>query len=111
MKKLLFLIPIFIALPLTCVQAQQEPDKIDNLLKIDSFSELANNIIGFIRIIAIFIAVIMIIYAGFLFMTSAGEEEKISKAKKALLWALVGLAVFLIGTGWVKIVKDVLNAK
>ncbi len=37
----------------------------------------------------------LIIYAGFLWMTSAGEEEKISQAKKILRNAVIGLVVTL----------------
>ncbi len=41
------------------------------------------------------IAVGLIIYAGFLWMTSGGEEEKISKAKKLLISAVIGLGIIL----------------
>jgi hypothetical protein len=41
------------------------------------------------------IIVIFIIYAGFLFLTAGDNESKVSTAKKALLWALVGAAVAL----------------
>ncbi|MFA6215835.1 MAG: hypothetical protein WC768_04680 [Patescibacteria group bacterium] len=39
--------------------------------------------------------VILIIYAGFLWMTSAGNEEKITKAKKIMTSAFIGLAIIL----------------
>lgn len=41
------------------------------------------------------IAVIIIIYAGFVWMTSAGNDEKISKAKKTLFAAVIGLAIIM----------------
>lgn len=41
------------------------------------------------------IAVIIILYGGFLWMTSAGNEEKISKAKKILTYSIIGLVVIL----------------
>jgi len=39
--------------------------------------------------------VIMVVYAGILFVTGGGEPEKISKAKQALLWAVIGGIVLL----------------
>lgn len=41
------------------------------------------------------IAVILIIYAGFLWMTSGGDEEKIGQAKKILKNSIIGLAIIL----------------
>lgn len=56
---------------------------------------IAANIIrialGFLGLIAIS----LIIYAGWLWMTAAGEEEKIEKAKKILISAVIGLIIIL----------------
>ena len=41
------------------------------------------------------IAVLMIMYAGFLFVTAGGEPAKITKAKDALLYAAIGAAILL----------------
>lgn len=47
--------------------------------------------LGFLGIIAI----VLIIYGGYLWMTSAGDEEKITKAKRVLVNATIGLAIIL----------------
>lgn len=39
------------------------------------------------------IALVMVIYGGFLWLTSNGNPEKIDKGRKVLVWAFVGLAV------------------
>ena len=41
------------------------------------------------------IAVLMIIYAGYLFVTARGNEKKITDAKQALLYACIGAAILL----------------
>ena len=41
------------------------------------------------------IFVVLAFYAGFLWMTAGGEEDKISKAKKLLYDGVIGLAVIL----------------
>lgn len=39
--------------------------------------------------------VVLIMYAGWLWMTAGGEEEKIGKAKKLILNGVIGLAIIL----------------
>lgn len=41
------------------------------------------------------IAVVLILYGGFLWMTSNGEEDQITKAKRVILNAVIGLAIIL----------------
>lgn len=41
------------------------------------------------------VVVIYIIYAGFTFVTAQGNPGEIDKAKKRLMWSLVGAAVLL----------------
>jgi len=41
------------------------------------------------------ILVVLIVYAGFLWMTAAGEQEKISTAKKILTGAIIGMGITL----------------
>lgn len=45
------------------------------------------------------IAVILIIYAGWLWMSAAGDEQKITQAKKTLINAVIGLAIILSAFG------------
>ena len=48
-------------------------------------------ILGFLGILT----VILIMYAGFIWMTAAGDENKIERAKKILLDAIIGLIIIL----------------
>lgn len=41
------------------------------------------------------ILIVLILYAGFLWMTAGGNDEKISKAKKIIGAAIIGLAIIL----------------
>jgi len=56
---------------------------------------LIENIAGWFQAIVLIIAIIMIIYAGFVWMTAAGDEEKLGKARKTLVWGLVGIGIAL----------------
>ena len=60
--------------------------------------DLAEVVSMIIRVLLSFLGVIfviLIIYAGFLWLTSAGNEDKISKAKKTMTAAVIGLAIVL----------------
>ena len=100
---------LVIMAPLSQVQAQSDTG-IPPLTKAETFTGLIEGIIDAITPIAIAAAVIMIIYAGFLFMTAGGNDDKISIARKALIWSLVGLAVILIGSGLVDIIEEILGS-
>ena len=59
--------------------------------------------------IAIPIAVILIIWIGIQFFLAQGNPEKITKAKSSLLWLIVGLAILLIGKGFISLIESILN--
>ena len=56
---------------------------------------IINIALGFLGVVSLGI----IIYAGFLWMSSSGNEEKIAKAKKTLTSAVIGLAIILASWG------------
>src|SRR3989344_4832265 len=54
-------------------------------------ARIIRNFFGLLGIVA----VVLILYGGFLWMTAAGNEEKVEKAKKVLTSAVIGLAIML----------------
>ena len=54
------------------------------------------NIIKWLLLSLAFIGVIMIIYAGVLWMTAAGNEEKVVLAKKVISSVIIGLVVIFL---------------
>ncbi len=48
-------------------------------------------ILGFLGIVA----VIIILWGGFLWMTSGGSDEKVGKARKFIIMGIIGLAIVL----------------
>lgn len=70
------------------------------------FQTIINNII--IPIGAV-LAILAFIYAGFLYVTAAGDEKKIGTAHKALLYAAIGTAV-LLGAGVIaQVIRATIN--
>jgi len=54
-----------------------------------------SKILGIIADIGLPIAVLFIIYSGFLFVKAQGKPEEINKARSAFLWAVIGALVLL----------------
>ena len=42
------------------------------------------------------IAVIVVIYGGFMYVTAAGEEEKTTKGKQSIMYAMIGIIIILV---------------
>lgn len=63
--------------------------------KTTTLSQVILNVVSIVRILLIMMAVLYLIYAGFMFVTARGEPGKIKKARNALLWGFVGIALIL----------------
>ena len=66
-----------------------------NPLCSQTFADLIANVAKIVAEIGLPIAAIAIIYAGFLFVTAGGNEDKLKKAKTTFLWSVVGTALLL----------------
>lgn len=65
--------------------------------------QVTNFALGFLGLIA----VVIVIYGGFMYVTAAGEQEKAEKGKKAVTYAVIGIVLIL---GSFAIVNTVLQA-
>lgn len=64
---------------------------------IDIFKTISGWMLG----ILIALAVIFLIYAAFLYLTSGGEQESLTRAKNFLVYALIAIGVGLLARGLV----------
>ena len=60
-----------------------------------AIASIVNVVLGFLGILA----VIIIMYAGFKWMTASGNEEQVGEARKMLLQAVIGLIIIM--AAWV----------
>lgn len=63
----------------------------------DLLKTILNFFLGFLG----FVMVVMIIYGGVLYVTSAGNEENVGKAKKILLYCAIGTLLIFISFAFV----------
>lgn len=83
--------------------------EIENPLKAESFEDLIDSLINFIFWISIAIAPLMIIIAGFYWLTAAGNPDRIKTALNIIKWTVIGFAIILFARGLVAIIGHVLG--
>jgi hypothetical protein len=80
----------------TCADGTSAVGKICNPIpNVTSVPSLIQTILNGLLTIGIPIVALAIIYCGFLFVFARGNSEKLTKAKDALLYTLIGAAVLL----------------
>lgn len=75
----------------------------------ETVADLVGLIIKWLFSIAIPIAVAVIVYSGILFLTSKGNPAQVTKAKQFLTYAVIGLAIILVGSGFISLIRSILE--
>ncbi len=55
------------------------------------------------------VAVFCFVYAGMLYLTASGDPQKLEKAKKAVIWGVVGIIIAIVAFSAVSIIKALLG--
>ena len=76
---------------------------------IDSFPKLLDQIISTVGTLIASLATIMLIYAGILYLTSAGNPERMKKAQTALIYAIVGIVIGVSASALAGIIKNIIG--
>ena len=79
-----------------------------NPLKATSIPEFIVNIIVLLLNIALILLPIMVVIGGLMFMFSAGDPAKITRARNLLTWSILGFAVMLLARALVEVVEALL---
>ncbi len=70
--------------------------------------DLLHRILDWIYLVVGILIVVMILYAGYQFLTAGGDAERFGAAQKTLLYALIGVAAILLAWGVVAFVESLL---
>ena len=87
--------------PLSTEGSIRPPIECDNIVCV------IEKIINLITIIAFSIAPIIIVIAGFYFVISGGDPEKVSTAKKIIINTVIGLLVILLSRAFVAVIQSI----
>ncbi len=72
-----------------------EPNCVSNPLQAKTFADFIKGIANIVAMIGGVVAVIFIIWAGFLFVTARGDVKQIEQAKSTFMWTVIGTAILL----------------
>jgi hypothetical protein len=82
-----------------------------NPIGMSDFNDFVNQIGTWIFNLAIPIGVMVIVYAGIMMMSSAGNPKRYQSGVDALKYAVIGLSVVFIGKGFVVLIKSIIELK
>ena len=80
--------------------------KICNPIKEKTIQGFIRTVLEGVLKIGIPIVALAVIYSGFLFVAARGNSEKLTKAKDALLYTLIGAAILLGSWAIAKLISD-----
>ncbi|MFZ3074166.1 MAG: hypothetical protein WA093_03500 [Minisyncoccales bacterium] len=71
-----------------------------------TLNTVANYAIGILIIVAVF----YVIWAGYTFVTSSGDTEKINTARQRIMFAAIGIVVALLAKGVISLVLSAISS-
>lgn len=112
LNTLMFLMVVLLisAVPVLAATAQTNVE-IPNPLKVQSISQLIDRIVTYVIGIATIIFPLIIIYGAWQFLSTGGDMEKVTIARKTITYAVIGYILILISKGITMIVAEILGAK
>ncbi len=78
--------------------------------RIDSIGDFIKEMLEAAVFILFPIAVVFIVYSGFLFVFAQGNPEKLSTAKRNFMWTIVGMALLLGAWALAQLIDNTLDA-
>lgn len=107
---LIKLIKIFLATPvLAQTVISGKSVTIQNPLQGKTVIKILQDITGFFIGIGGFIAAAVVVYAGFQFLFSGGDPQKVNNAKRIIIYAIIGYAIIILSWGIIRIIQQLLG--
>jgi len=106
LSKNALIIPAFLSFTsIVSAQASDEPAKLDFTM----IGEWADVIVQNITNVLVVVAVVMVIYGGYMYMFAAGDSGKIKQAQGTITWAIIGLVFSFIIKGILYLFAEVIS--
>lgn len=83
----------------------------EGVATLDCIPVVVQNVINALIVIAGIVAVFMIVWAGYKFVMSEGDSEKISSARKTLIYAIVGLIFIFLSFFFMQVISEFTGVK
>ncbi len=109
MKKILIFALFFGIMLISAYTALAQNITIPNPLGAGTIPELIDKIATWLLEIGLMISTIIIIWAAIVFMTSGGNAERVTTARKTLWYAILGIVILLLAKGVTSIIQNFLS--
>lgn len=76
------------------------------ITSIQDVNTLINNLISWMQYLLFALAALFIVMAAFTYLLAGGDPEKTSKAKNQVVFSIIAIAIALLATGIVLVVKS-----
>jgi len=104
-----FIAPISLLIPFI-VSAQGDSATIDvNPTHNTDFMQFIESLGNWLFTIALVAAPLVILIGAFMFVTAAGNPEKVKTGRKIIIWAIIGLAIAGASKGIIAFIKALLT--
>ena len=80
-----------------------------NPLQSARLTDIVNNVLTILFNFALVLTPIMVVIAGIMFVTAAGDPSRVSRAKQILIWTAVGFVVILVARGLVLVLRTIIG--
>ncbi|KKQ77485.1 MAG: hypothetical protein US98_C0003G0007 [Parcubacteria group bacterium GW2011_GWC1_38_6] len=95
--------------PVAYVGAQGNNISIPNPIGPDTLPGVILLIATVIFNLALWVSPLMIIVAGFYFITAGGNVEQLRTARTMIMWTLIGLAITMLSLGAIQLIETILG--
>lgn len=82
-----------------------------NPLNYGKLTDIIPRIVNYLFTLASLVAPAMIVVGAILFMTAGGSPQRVSTAKKVILWTIVGFLIILFSKGLINLVNYIIGVK
>lgn len=72
--------------------------------------DIINTVAGWFFAVFLALAVVFLLWAAFQYLTAAGNQDRVDKAKNTLIYSVVAIVVALVAGGLVQVISGILDA-
>lgn len=83
--------------------------RIENPIEADKIQTFVSDLLDIIIQIGVIFVVLVIVYVGFQFVTARGDTGKLSKAREAFTWTVIGAIILLGAQVIAKVLENTAN--
>jgi hypothetical protein len=84
---------------------------ITNPLRYQTIQDLIEAIVNFLFYLSLVLGPMVIVIAGYFFVTSMGDPKKVALARRLVLYAAVGLIIIMSAKGIINVIKEVIGVQ